>query len=124
MTHLAWENRERSQWILSVVIDTLFRSVPMVDGMLRLEGIIGLRDSLVAWRVRLALNYENNGLLSRLWQLHGRVGLPPGNFTEQEVSNMLTRDGANLVMKLVHSNALVAGFLHARGESGPGSKIR
>ena len=108
MTHLAWENRERTQWLLSILTETmpdLYMSkevVEKLDKMLLMwEGIIGIGDSLRAWRVRLALNYENNGLLFRLWQRHGRC-------------NVLTVAVANLVVKLVHSDALVAGFLHAK----------
>lgn len=102
LTHLSWESRDRTLWFLSVIMQHIYvPKVDHLDNLIRgLEGLMAIRDSLRPWRVRLALNYENNGLLYRLWK-------------SRERSNLLTIAVANLVLKLLQSDPVAAGFLHS-----------
>ncbi|KAL6077589.1 USP domain-containing protein [Balamuthia mandrillaris] len=73
--HLAWEDEERSYWLLQLLLQILpTESAADHQGHLlyALEAVLTLRDSLSHWRAALALNWEaeSNGLLDLLQRYH------------------------------------------------------
>ncbi len=65
VAHWTFEDKERTQWMLEVIMDMICRANwNACDNLFSsLEAIIEVGDSIEAWRVEVALNITDNGLM-------------------------------------------------------------
>jgi len=98
--HYSWEDEERSFWCLELIIKHISGADDHYRVLLPvLESLLSLNDSLQQWRVALALNYKENGLLHAMDK---GSGSNPG-FVVAAIGSIL---------KLFYTNGMAAYFMY------------
>jgi len=64
VAHWCFEDEDRTQWILEIVIDSLCKANWNAESMFSVfEAILDVHDSIENWRVETAMNVEENGMM-------------------------------------------------------------
>lgn len=65
VAHCAWEDQERSQWMLEILMDLICKANwNACDNLFAaVEAMLEVRDSIESWRVEVTLNGRENGMM-------------------------------------------------------------
>jgi len=102
VSHWCWEDEERTQWILEILIDLICKAHwNACDHLFKtFESVLELHDSIEEWRVELAFNLEDNGVIDVI------------NYYKDRYPKF-TQTCIKFTLQAVHQYPTVAGFLYA-----------
>jgi len=113
--HLSWEDEKRTEWILSMLLPHV---AVLQCGILHyvtdvLESLLALEDSIAQWRVALALNYNKNGFLEKIFNLQIDRERRKRDYYASSVVTTTENILAlyKFLFKMIATNPLVAGWI-------------